>query len=192
MEDEESPRNTLVTQATVAGFGSGITAEDLKNFFQEEIGLVWRCRLKTSCTPPESYPNFEVSNLASIRGAVDYRRVGPHAFIHFAAPQSAFRAEEAANQKNLVLNGQVLKVSLGPSNSYNISRRRRTIPPFKLPNVQLQIGTLVSHNEYYTAYSLSVDNFLVDPFDNTCKFCFSRETAFSIKDTADHVVIKLS
>lgn len=192
MESEGKENGTVVTQVSVGGFGRHVTAEDLASYLEDEIGLVFRCRLKTSWTPPESFPSFELIDTANIETTDEYKKVEPHAFVHFASPESVTSAMDAVGRCKLFFNNQALKVSLGPENSYNMNRRRRTKIPFKLCDVHVEIGTLVRPDEFFVAWRgppYGVD-FVVDPFDGTCKFCFVRDTAFSFKGTNKHAVIK--
>ncbi|KAJ9167744.1 hypothetical protein P3X46_019346 [Hevea brasiliensis] len=191
MDIEKSEKDTVVTQVSFGGFDIHIKAKDLVAYLESEIGLVWRCRLKTSWTPPESYPNFEITNTADVQRTEGHKRIEPHAFVHFASPESATWAKNAAGRCKLFLNDRPLKVSLGPENPYHMNQRRRTTTPFKLSDARIEIGT-VCRNEFLVAWrgpSSGVD-FLVDPFDGTCKFCFTRDTAFSLKDTTEHAVIR--
>ncbi|EOY29490.1 hypothetical protein QUC31_020762 [Theobroma cacao] len=192
MESQGSEKDTVVTQVSVGGFGRHVAAKDLMEYFDNEVGVVWRCRLKTSWTPPESYPNFEILDSTVIQRTDDYKKVEPHAFVHFASPLTATWAVDAAGRTELVFNNQLLKVSLGPENPYYLNRRRRNTTPFKLSDVCLDIGGMVSRDEFFVGWRgppFGVD-FLVDPFDGTCKFCFSRDTAFSFKGTTEYAVIK--
>ncbi|KAF3527873.1 hypothetical protein DY000_02040530 [Brassica cretica] len=125
-------KNSVVTQVSIGGFGETTTAKELTDYLEEEVGLVWRCRLKTSWTPPGSYPDFEITDTSNIPTFDGYKRVEPHAFVHFAVPESAGRAMDAAGQSKLILDGQPLKVSLGPKNPYTLNQRRRTTTPYKL------------------------------------------------------------
>ncbi|CAK7353670.1 unnamed protein product [Dovyalis caffra] len=192
MEAEGSAKETVVTQVSLGGFGIHVTAKDLLEYLEREIGLVWRCRLKTSWTPPESYPNFEITDISKIKRTEDYKRVEPHAFVHFALPQSATWAMDAAGRCELFLNNKALMVSLGPESPFTLNKRRRTTTPFKLSDVGVEIGTLVSRDEFFVGWRgpPSGVDLLVDPFDGTCRFCFARDTAFSFKNTAEHAVIK--
>ncbi|TYJ32759.1 hypothetical protein E1A91_A05G057800v1 [Gossypium mustelinum] len=192
MELEGSVKETVVTQVSVGGFDRHVKARDLMKYLENEVGLVWRCRLKTSWTPPESYPNFEITDTTVIQRKDNYKKVEPHAFVHFASPQAVTWAVDAAGRTELAFNNQLLKVSLGPENPYYLNRRRRDTTPFKLPDVSLEIGTLASCNEFFVGWRgpPSGVEFLVDPFDCTGKFCFSRDTAFSFKGTNEHAVIK--
>ncbi|KAG5225284.1 SILENCING DEFECTIVE family protein [Salix suchowensis] len=192
MEAERSSKETVVTQVSVGGFDIHVTAKDLVEYLERAIGVVWRCRLKTSWTPPESYPDFEITDMTKTKSTEDYRRVVPHAFVHFALPESTTWAMNAAGRCELFLNNRALKVSLGPENPFTLNQRRRTIIPFKLSDVGIEIGTLVSRDKFFVGWRgpPSGANFLVDPFDGACRFCFSSNTAFSLKSTADHAVIK--
>lgn len=192
MELEGSKKETVVTQVSFGGFDNHVTARDLAQFLEDEIGIVYRCRLKTSWTPPESYPNFEIMNTADLRQTDDYKNVEPHAFVHFATPESAASAVDAVGCCDLFLNKQPLKVSLGPQTPFYLNQRRRTTTPYKLSDVIIEIGTLVSRDKFFVSWRgppYGV-NFLVDPFDGTCKFCFTRDTTFSFKSTNEHAVIK--
>ncbi|KAB1204617.1 RNA-dependent RNA polymerase 6 [Morella rubra] len=187
-----SERETVVTQVSFGGFDSDISAKDLSQYLEEEVGEVFRCRLKTSWTPPESYPNFEVINTLNIERRDDYSKVEPHAFVHFASSESATWAVEAAERCDLFLNKQPLKVSLGPQNPFSLRQRRRTTTPHKLSDVLVEIGSLVSRDDFFVAWRgahYGVE-FLVDTFDGTCKFCFTRDTVFTFKSTNKHAVIK--
>ncbi|KAL0729941.1 hypothetical protein Bca4012_026034 [Brassica carinata] len=189
MGSEGNIKNSVVTQVSIGGFGETTTAKELTDYLEEEVGLVWRCRLKTSWTPPGSYPNFEITDTSNIPTFDGYKRVEPHAFVHFAVPESAGRAMDAAGQSKLILDGQPLKVSLGPKNPYTLNQRRRTTTPYKLTGVSIEIGTLVARDEFLVSWRAEGVDFLVDPFDNTCRFCFTKSTAFSLKDTMMYAVI---
>ncbi|EEF46969.1 RNA-dependent RNA polymerase 6 [Ricinus communis] len=192
METKRREKETVVTQVSFGGFDKDVTARDLVAYLDNEIGQVWRCRLKTSWTPPESYPNFEITDTAVIQRVDAYRRVEPHAFVHFASPDSATWAKNAAGHCELFFNGRPVKVSLGPENPFHLNQRRRTTIPFKLSDVHVEIGTLVSRDEFLVGWRgpPSGVDFLVDPFDGKCKFCFTRDTAFSFKGTTEHAVIR--
>lgn len=191
MESERSEKDMVVSQVSVGGFDNNITAKMLVDYFEYNIGLVWRCRLKTSSTPPDSYPDFKVNTL-ELQRTNDYEKVEPHAFVHFAIPHSATLASNAAGRSELILGINPLKVSLGPENPHRMNQRRRTTIPCKLSDVCVEIGLLVSQYEFFVGWrgSSSGVDFLVDPFDGTCKFLFTRDTAFSFKGTAKKAVIK--
>ncbi|CAN0877583.1 RNA-dependent RNA polymerase 6 [Linum grandiflorum] len=193
MDSERNAAETVVTQVSIGGFDSNVKANDLRKYLEDKIGLVWRCRLKTSWTPPESYPKFDVVEANDDIQITDtYRRVVPHAFVHFALPDSATSAKDAAMNGLLTFSSDgPLKVSLGPENPFRLNQRRRTSTPFKIPNVQLEIGTLVTQDQFFVSWKGpdSGLDFLVDPFDGTCKFCFTRQTFFSFKNSREHAVL---
>ncbi|EXB88201.1 RNA-dependent RNA polymerase 6 [Morus notabilis] len=188
MELEGSEKDTVVTQISIGGFDRHVKAKDLMDFLEYEVGIVYRCRLKTSCTARESYPTFENINSENIMESIDIRQVEPHAFVHFASPESV----NWTLSNPLMLNNQTLKVTLGPETLYRMNQRRRTTTPIKLADVIVEIGNLVRRDEFFVAWrgpSYGVD-FLVDPFDGLCKFCFTRDTAFSFKDMAKLAMMK--
>ncbi|KAJ7966178.1 RNA-dependent RNA polymerase [Quillaja saponaria] len=192
MEFERSEKDLVVTQVSFGGFDSHVKANDLVKYLEDEIGLVYRCRLKTSCTPPESYPDFEIVNTEEIERTDDSKKVEPHAFVHFALPESASWALNAAGRSELFFNDQPLKVTLGPENPFCLNQRRRTMNPYKLSDVLVEIGNLVSRDDFFVSWrgpAYGVD-FLVDPFDGTCRFCFTKDTAFSFKSLTKRAVIK--
>ncbi|OVA07789.1 RNA recognition motif domain [Macleaya cordata] len=189
---EKDKKEMIITQVSLGGFDKHVTATELTDFLENEIGLIWRCRLKNSRTPPDSYPNFDVMNIMDIQRKADDEKVEPHAFVHFASPDSATRILNAAGRGKLILNGNLLKVNLGPESSFHINQRRRSKNPFKFSNVRVEIGTLVSRDEFFIGWKgpLSGVDFVIDPFDSSCKILFTKETAFSIKDTTNHAVMK--
>ncbi|KAH7841023.1 hypothetical protein Vadar_024594 [Vaccinium darrowii] len=181
----------VVTQISVGGFDNNTTAKMLVDYFEDKIGSVWRCRLKTSSTPPESYPNFVIGT-DNIQRTNNYPKVEPHAFVHFAIPDSAKSALDAAGHCDLTLESKLLKVCLGPENPYSMNQRRRTMDPYKLSNVRLEVGVMVSRDEFVVGWrgpGTGVD-FVVDPFNRSCNFLFTQDIAFALKDTAKHAVIK--
>ncbi|KAK7311873.1 hypothetical protein RJT34_10310 [Clitoria ternatea] len=192
MDLKGSEKDSVVTQVSIGGFGSDVKASDLMKYLEDKIGLVYRCRLKTSWTPPESYPEFNIVDTAPSRRTDGYKKVEPHAFVHFASPESVTAALNASGCCDLLLNNQPLKVSSGPETPYFLNQRRRTTVPFKMSDVIVEIGTLVSPEEFLVAWRGPDKGvkFLVDPFDGTCKLCFNRDTAFSFKGVEKKVVIK--
>ncbi|XP_076934402.1 RNA-dependent RNA polymerase 6, partial [Bidens hawaiensis] len=116
----------------------------------------------------------------------------PHAFVHFVDPNSALSVLEASGRKQLVLNNNVLKVSLGPENPYRMNRIRRETSAFKLSNVVVDVGLMTSRDDFVVGWcgpDSGVD-FLIDQFDSSCKFLFTKDTAFSFKGTINYTVIK--
>ncbi|KAK6140700.1 hypothetical protein DH2020_025552 [Rehmannia glutinosa] len=147
MGSEIDGKNMVVTQISVGGLEKNVTAEMLMDYFENSIGMVWRCRLKTSSTPPDSYPNYEIDT-ESIQRKDDYEKVEPHAFVHFAVKHSATSALDAAGRGELILRGKPLKVSLGPENPHHLNEKRRTTIPYKLSDVFVEVGVMRSRDEF--------------------------------------------
>ncbi|GAB4829586.1 RNA dependent RNA polymerase, variant 2 [Ancistrocladus abbreviatus] len=189
---EEPEKNMVVTQLSFGGFDNSVTAKMLADYLEDEIGvLVWRCRLKTSWTAPESYPDFEVQNTECIEKTEEYEKVEPHAFVHFASAESVKWVLDASGHGDLALLNRQLKVTLGPENPFRTNQRRRTTYPFKLSDVCVEVGILASRDEFLVGWRgppTGVD-FLVDPFDGTCKLIFTRDTAFAFKGSSKCAVI---
>ncbi|CAK8568633.1 unnamed protein product [Lathyrus sativus] len=194
MDLEGSERDSVLTttQVSIGGFDKDVKAYDLVSFLESEIGYVDRCRLKTSCTPLESFPEFNITDTKPKEKTDDYQKVAPHAFVHFTLAESATEALNAAGRCDLILNGCPLKVICGPQNPNYLNKRRRTAAPFKMSDVIVEIGTLVSLSDFTVAWKSPTKgvNFLVDPFDGMCKLCFNRDVVFSIKGMVKKVVIK--
>ncbi|KAJ0912908.1 putative RNA-directed RNA polymerase [Helianthus annuus] len=163
----------------------------LLDYLENTHGQIYRCRLKKSSTPPETYPEFN-ADLDQIKIVTDYGKVEPHAFVHFVDPNSVTSVLEAAGRKELVLDKHVLKVSLGPENPYRMNQRRRKKTSFKLSNVVLEIGLMTSRDNFVVGWrgpDSGVD-FLIDPFDRSCKFLLTKDTAFCFKGSKDHTIIR--
>ncbi|KAL1833192.1 hypothetical protein ACET3Z_002843 [Daucus carota] len=193
MGSKESERNLVVTQISVGGFDFSTTAMALLEYFENNVGVVWRCRLKTSSTPNEAYPipDSEIDTEKSKR-LNSYENLIPHAFVHFAIPDSAQSAADASGRSELILDKNPLRVRLGAGNPHRMNQMRRNKAPFKLPDVRIEIGSRVSKDEFFVAWRgpPTGADFLVDPFDGTCKFLLTRDTAFSFLGFRSHSVIK--
>ncbi|CAN4128030.1 unnamed protein product [Withania somnifera] len=191
MGSEGSENDLVVTQISVGGFGNDVDAKKLSEYLEEHVGQVWRCRLKTSSTPPESYPIYDV-DVETVRSMNDYTKVEPHAFVHFASSGSAKYALAAAARNELLLEEKPLKVSLGPGNPFWLNERRRSTMPFKFSDVNVEIGVLVGNDDLVVGWrgpQNGVD-FLVDPFNGTCRILFTKDTVFSFRGESTHTVIK--
>lgn len=191
MGSEAGDKDMVVTQISVGELENYVTASMLLDYFEENIGLVWRCRLKTSSTPPDSYPNYD-NDTESVQRNNDYVKVVPHAFVHFAVAPSATSALEAAGRGELRLGRKPLKVSLGPQNPHRLRERRRTTTPYKLSDVFVETGVMRSRDEFIVGWRWpqSGVDFLVDPFNGTCELHFTKDTAFSFKGEGRSAVIK--
>ncbi|KAK3438165.1 hypothetical protein EUGRSUZ_C02779 [Eucalyptus grandis] len=191
MESKGARKDAVATQVRVNGFDQNVTAKELVKYLEDTVGLIRRYRLKTSWTPPDSYPDFEVTRFDTIQIADEYKKVEPHAFVHFATPEAATSAYELSLHDGLFFSNKLLKVSLGPESPFQKNQRRRTTTPFKLPDVCLEIGNLITLEEFLVGWrgpSSGVD-FFVDPVDSMCRFCFTRKTAFSFKEQSTYAVI---
>ncbi|XP_071690797.1 RNA-dependent RNA polymerase 6-like [Rutidosis leptorrhynchoides] len=191
MESEKNDREMVVTQVSIRGFDNQVTAQMLLDYIEQEAGQVIRCRVKWSSTPPDTFPEFD-ADLENIQRVIDYEKVEPHAFVHFVHHDSAHTAIDLSRTGQLVLNNNTLEVSSGPENPYRMNQRRRKETPFRFSNVFLEIGLLTSRIDFVVAWkgpNLGVD-FLIDPFDRSCKFLFTRDTAFFAKETKSYAVIK--
>ncbi|KAJ4732920.1 RNA-dependent RNA polymerase [Rhynchospora pubera] len=190
-EEEKGRRELVVTQITVGGFDSSVTAKELCKFLEFEAGLIWRCRVKSSWTPPDSYPLFgPVPASADITG--DYDKVVPHAFVQFADPEYAKRALDKSGRNDLVLNHHILRASCGMESSTYRVGRRRSIDPYRFVDAFVEIGSLVSRDSFYSAWQgpRTGMDFLIDPFDGICRIVFARETPFSFQNSKKFALIK--
>ncbi|CAA6663598.1 unnamed protein product [Spirodela intermedia] len=187
---------SVVTQVSVGGFDEKVSAMELAEFLEHEVGLVWRCRLKTLATPPESYPDFSSAAIADTGTAAalwkeDYEKVAPHAFVHFVVSDGAARAIRVADERGLVLNGRSLMVR-SVADSGLLFRRRRTADPFKFPAAGLKMGTLAGTHELWFAWEgpdSGVD-FVVDPFDARCRLLFPKDVVFSLKGKREKAMLR--
>ncbi|CAI9096669.1 OLC1v1032867C1 [Oldenlandia corymbosa var. corymbosa] len=191
MGSEGSHRNLVVTQISVGGFDNDVTAKMLAEYFEEKVGTVYRCRLKTSSTPSDTFPAYNIDCKVAPK-KFDYEKVTPHAFLHFARSEAVHLAMDAAGRSELTLGTKSLKVSLGPENPHRLNERRRTEIPYRLSDIKVEIGVLVSRDEFLVGWRGDPTgfDFLVDPFNSTCSILFTRETAFAFKNAPDFAVMK--
>ncbi|PHU28819.1 hypothetical protein BC332_00912 [Capsicum chinense] len=169
-----SEKELVVTQISVGGFSNDVNAKMLSEYLEEQVGQVWRCRLKTSSTPPDSYPTYDI-DVERVQRTNNYTKVEPHAFVHFASSRSVKYALDAARRNELLLEQKPLKVSLGPGIPSRMNERRRTTMPFKFSDVNVEIGVLVSNDDFVVGWRgpHTGVNFLVDPYNGTCKLVSS-------------------
>ncbi|KAG8051760.1 hypothetical protein GUJ93_ZPchr0001g32555 [Zizania palustris] len=183
-ERRASLAGDLVTaQVSLGGFDARVSARELADFLEVEAGQVWRCRVKSSWTPPDSYPDFLFPTTAAASSSAappQYNRVPPHAFVHFARPEGALRAADAAGKSELILAGKPLRAASMPESSLRLSRRRN-IKPFRFPDVRLEVGSLPAPDAFLAAWRGPDSGlvFSVDPFDGLCRLVFTRQTAFA-------------
>ncbi|XP_057866426.2 RNA-dependent RNA polymerase 6 [Cryptomeria japonica] len=176
------------TQISLGGFGVGVTAKQLTEYLEENVGMVWRCRLKTSWTPPFAYPKFTISSnyLFENRDVVP-----PHAFVHFAVPDAVKEAVKLASHGKLVFNNQALKIKVGSETSFRVVKRR-TMPPHRFSPVTIEIGSLYNLDKFLVAWKgpTSGVDFHVDPFDKRCRIIFTRDQLFGFQNLNEDTLIK--
>ncbi|PWA84962.1 RNA-dependent RNA polymerase 6 [Artemisia annua] len=189
----ESERNNVLvaTQVRISGFGDQVTAKILVDYIEITYGLVWKCKVKTSSTPRDAYPVFDV-NLENVQKVTHYEKVEPYAFLQFVSPDTVDTIVEDAHTGQLVYNNNTLKVILGPQIPYEKYQLRMKETPYRLSNVGLEVGLLTSQDNFVVSWrgSDSGVDLLIDPFDCSIKFLFTKDTAFSLKGTKDYIVIK--
>eukprot|EP00252_Welwitschia_mirabilis_P004884 TRINITY_DN1521_c0_g1_i2.p1 TRINITY_DN1521_c0_g1~~TRINITY_DN1521_c0_g1_i2.p1 ORF type:complete len:1212 (+),score=159.84 TRINITY_DN1521_c0_g1_i2:186-3821(+) len=176
------------TQISIGGFREGVTAEQLAEYLEQNVGTVARCRLKTSVTPPRSYPKFQYSrnDIFPFQPSVT-----PHAFVQFLSTLAVKSALKLAKRGELVFNGDLLKIREGNEPFLQFQRRRST-NPFRFSKARIQVGSLVEKNVFLVAWTCSEDvgSFHVDPFDNRCRIFLIRDQLFSTEDKRVDTLIK--
>ncbi|PWA55249.1 RNA-dependent RNA polymerase 6 [Artemisia annua] len=177
MESDGNDKKLIVNQVSVGGFDNEVTAKELLDYFEDNFGVVWRCRVKKSSTPPDTYPEYD-ADLDQIKKVNDYEKVKPHAFLQFVVP----------DQVNMVLEAE----EKGPENPYRMNQQRRDEMPIRIESVNLEVGLLSNPDNFVVGWrgAESGVDFLVDPFDYSCKFLFTKETPFSFKGTKNHAVMQ--
>ncbi|KAG0489162.1 hypothetical protein HPP92_007973 [Vanilla planifolia] len=191
----------VVTQVSFGGFDVSVGAKKLTEFLELNAGVIWRCRVKKTWTPADSYPDFAVSkdsstlssssapmNRESDTGDTGAKVTVPHAFVHFAHPDAAKRAIAAAGRSDLILDSNVLRVNSG-AESFTLLQRRRNVDPFKFSAAGIELGNLVSRDEFWVAWKCPSGEFVVDPFDGCCQIIFPKEVAFLRKDTKKTITV---
>ncbi|CAD6238407.1 unnamed protein product [Miscanthus lutarioriparius] len=182
----------VTTQVSLGGFDATVKALDLANFLELKAGLVWRCRVKTSWTPPDAYPDFLLPTVTSAAAQTpQYDRVPPHAFVHFARPEGARAAADAAGRSELILSGKPLRAVSAQESSLRASRRR-SVSPFRFPGSRLEVGDLPAKDAFLATWRgpASGLDFSVDPFDGSCGLIFARDTAFKVREFRESVVMR--
>lgn len=191
--DDKDRKKMETTQISIGGFGENvkISAKEVADFLDREMGIVLRCRLKNSSTPQDTYPNYEITDFSDHFKIKDYAKVMPHAFVHFLRPEGAKKTIDAAENNELIFNNRCLTVMSGTNSAFQI-RRRKTTDPFKFLDVNVDIGTMVSQQEFWVGWKgpgCGVD-FFIDPFQDSCQFFFNKNVAFQMKGTKKAVVLK--
>lgn len=186
-----SPRDLVTTQVSLGGFDGSVSARKIADFLECEAGQVWRCRVKSSWTPPDSYPDFLHPTTTPPSAPPPYNRVHPHAFVHFALPSAARRATDAAGKSELLLDGKPLRIASALDSSLRASRRH-SIDPFRFPDARLEVGALPAPDTFLAAWRGPAQGleFLVDPFDACCRLVFAQDTAFAFPGYREVAVMR--
>ncbi|PWZ07659.1 putative RNA-dependent RNA polymerase SHL2 [Zea mays] len=168
------------TRAILTGFDAGLSARGLADELERVAGTVWRCRIKTSVTPPESYPDFQLSDQDE---PPRDGRVAPHAFVHFEHRNAADRAGDFFTTRILAQSRHMLHG--------HAARRRDGVTdaakPMLFPDSCIEIGDVVAPDTFLVAWrgtddSASALDFVVDPSGGSCRLLFARYTAFTCPD----------
>ncbi|CAM0952748.1 unnamed protein product [Alopecurus aequalis] len=185
-------RDLVTTQVSLGGFDGSVSAGQLADFLEREVGpAVWRCRLKRSWTPPDSYPDFLHPTTPTASAPPPYGRVPPHAFVHFSRPETARRAIDAVGKSELLISGKPLRIATAPDSSLRAFRRRRS-DPFRFPDARLEIGALPAPDTFLAAWRGPAQGleFMVDPFDACCRLVFTRDIAFAFTGYREVAVMR--
>ncbi|KAJ8555364.1 hypothetical protein K7X08_012860 [Anisodus acutangulus] len=169
MESEGSAKDLVLTQISVGGFDNDVNAKMLSEYLEEQFGQVWREGAKNELL----------------------RKSGTSYIRSFASSESTKYALAASRRNEILLEEKPLKVSLGPENPFRLNEGRRTIIPCKFPNVSVEIGVLVGKDDFVVGWRgpHTGVNFLVDPFNGTCKILFTKNIVFSLNDETRHAII---
>lgn len=171
----------------VGNIPNGMGAKDLALFLETRLGIVWRCRLKTYCPPYNAYPEFsctEMEESAFLQGIP----CAPHAFVHFASPEVAREACSLAEQQKLVIRQSVLKMQL--SNEGKAAAKKGAC--WKLSNVSIKLGTLISANELLVSWKGPHTGVLfeLEQAKKKCNIHLTQWTLFSSPERGDKMWMK--
>lgn len=172
------------TQVVVGNIPDGMDAKRLAKFLETRLGIVWRCRLKTSCPPYNAYPVFSCPELEE-NNFPQGIRCAPHAFVHFASPEVAREACSLAEQQKLSIGRFSLKIQL----SGDIKTTTKKGSRWKLSNVSVELGTLVSANELLVSWkgpSAGV-SFELEQAKKKCNLYMTQWTLFSSSESGDNI-----
>ncbi|CAD6336019.1 unnamed protein product [Miscanthus lutarioriparius] len=187
------------TRAILTGFDAGLSARGLADDLEHVAGTVWRCRVKTSITTPESYPDFQLPAVPAAATAVFHQyepsrhgRVAPHAFVHFEQLKAANRAGDFFRsripaQDTYLLHGRAARLRDGGTDT------RR---PMLFPDSRVEVGDVVAPGTFLVAWRgtdhfTSALDFIVDPSARCCRLLFARVTAFTFPDLRLRPVVLL-
>ncbi|MCO5557940.1 hypothetical protein L7F22_011513 [Adiantum nelumboides] len=175
------------TQVVVGNIPDGVEAKDLALYFERRLGVVWRCRLKTTCPPYNAYPEFSCTELEE-KGFSQGIRCAPHAFVHFASAKVAREACLLAEQQKLALGQSVLKIQLSTEGKVAAKKGVR----WKLLNVGVELGTLVSTNELLVSWKGPSTGILfeLEQVKKKCCLHLTQWTLFSSPERGEKMWMK--
>ena len=178
----------LATRAILTGFDAGLSARGLADDLEHVAGTVWRCRVKTSITPPKSYPDFHLPAILAAAvlhpdGPSRHGRVAPHAFVHFEQLKAANHAGDFFKMRISAQNTYLLHGRAACPRDGGTDMRR----PMLFPDSCVEFGDIVPPDTFFVAWrgtdhSASAVDFIVDPSVGCCRLLFSRDTAFTFPD----------
>lgn len=180
---------TQIVEVSFANLDANITAKELSQFIENRSNCaIWRCHLKTSAPPSDCYPEFKLTGNLATRVPPSPASV-PHAFIHFVTPEGADRATSAAGRCELILNNRPLFAHSSRDTSFRVNKRN-TIEPIVFPDCSVELGTLHTPYSFLTAWKCDEADFLVDPFDNSCKILFFKDVGFALKNSNEITLVR--
>ncbi|CAO2210105.1 unnamed protein product [Urochloa humidicola] len=176
------PAAADASPVSLRGFDERVSARELAGHLESVAGTVWRCRVKTTVTPPGSFPDFHFRPPpppSPLPAAAD---VPAHAFVHFADPRAPGRA--AMSGFHLAgCRGRTRTSSLGVAGNNK---------PLLFPGSRVEAGDLVSPDTLLAAWRAgagtdddpSAVDFIVDPSAGRCRLLFARDATFALPSAA--------
>lgn len=175
----------MQNQVAFANFSEDVSAEELANFLEETVGVVWRCKIKKTSIPARAFMQFLSVPIANEAKREHLARCCPHAYVHFASPVVAKEGCMLAQKGYLKFRDKALVARMCGQDAWT-KRKLRTEDqkPWKLTNVMVEIGTLVSPQDFMVRWKIPLDGitFEVDPLDRRLRFYWSQETFVSVSD----------
>ncbi|CAO2209790.1 unnamed protein product [Urochloa humidicola] len=186
------------TQVSLRGFDERVSARELAGHLESVAGTVWRCRVKTTVTPPGSFPDFHfrppppspLSAAASAVPASPYDDGGAdvpaHAFVHFADPRAPGRAAMSDFHLAGCRGGGRTRTR---TSSLRCDGAAGNNKPLLFPGSRVEAGDLVSPDTLLAAWRGGADaddmaDFIVDPSDGRCRLLFASDAAFALPSAA--------
>lgn len=182
----------ISTQVVVGNFPDGMCAKDLAMYLETRLGIVWRCRVKRSCTPYNAYPVFSCNDPEE-SGFPQGINCSPHAFVHFALPEVAEEACFRADRQMLTIGKNVLKVQLSSEiPATTVQKGSAAMPRWKISNVVVELGSLISSSALLVSWKGPSTGVLfeVDQFKKRCHLLLTQWTSFRSPQTHEEITMK--